>query len=83
MKFTAIPIFAAIAVIVGLLVSYFPPTQNAAGIWSLVTLVLAHFARDLTTSPDAVHSQPIPPSTPTASASPNPVASTGTGTPSV
>lgn len=36
-----------LAVAVGLLVSYFPPAQNAVSIWSLVSMAVGYGIRDL------------------------------------
>lgn len=44
-----IQVFSALAVIVGLAVSYLPPTQNAAAIWGLVGVFLGNAMRDIFT----------------------------------
>ncbi len=44
---TLLLLCSLIAVIVGLLVSYFPPAQNAVSIWSLVSMAVGYGIRDL------------------------------------
>ena len=44
---TLLLVSALIAVIVGLVVSYVPPTQNAVAIWSLVSMFMGYGIRDL------------------------------------
>ncbi len=46
-KATAVQVFSALAVLVGLVVSYFPPAQNAMALWSLVSMFLGYAVRDL------------------------------------
>jgi hypothetical protein len=46
-KKTAVQVFSVAAIIVGLLVSYFPPTANAAAIWGLVGSFFGYAVRDL------------------------------------
>jgi len=50
-----------LAIFVGLLVSYFPPAQNAVSIWSLVSMAVGYGIRDL-----FVVDQAAPPTTPRA-----------------
>ncbi|MBB3213407.1 hypothetical protein FHW67_002699 [Herbaspirillum sp. Sphag1AN] len=38
---------AIVAVVAGLLVSYFPPPQNAVAIWSMVSMFIGYGIRDL------------------------------------
>jgi hypothetical protein len=47
MKLSAIQIFVVLAVVVGLIVSYFPPAQNAVAIWMLISNFLSFVIRDL------------------------------------
>ena len=47
MKLSAMQIFVVLAIAVGLLVSYFPPTQNAVAIWMLISNFLSFMIRDL------------------------------------
>ena len=44
---TLLLLCSLVAVIVGLLVSYFPPAQNAVSIWSLVSMAVGYGIRDL------------------------------------
>ena len=44
---TLLLIASILAIVAGLLVSYFPPTQNAVAIWSLVNLCVGYGIRDL------------------------------------
>jgi multisubunit Na+/H+ antiporter MnhE subunit len=44
---TLLFVSAFAAIIVGLLVSYFPPTQNAVAIWSLVAVFFGYAIKDL------------------------------------
>lgn len=53
-----------LAIAAGLLVSYFPPTQNAVAIWSLVNLCVGYGIRDLFIKDDA------PPAAPSATVAP-------------
>jgi hypothetical protein len=46
-KLSAIQIFVVLAVVVGLLVSYYPPAQNAVAIWLLISNFLSFVIRDL------------------------------------
>ena len=57
-------VVALLAVVVGVLVSYFPPPQNAVAIWSMVNLVVGYGIRDLFVA-DAPAAQPpvAPPAT--------------------
>jgi hypothetical protein len=48
---TAAQFFAILAIIAGALVSYFPPTDNAVAIWSLVSGFLGYGVRDLFDKP--------------------------------
>ena len=44
-----IQVFSALAVLVGLAVSYFPPSHNAEAIWGIVGLFLGNAMRDIFT----------------------------------
>ena len=44
---TILVIASILAVTAGLLVSYFPPAQNATAIWSAVSLFIGYGIRDL------------------------------------
>jgi len=46
-KPSAVQTFVLIAIVVGGVVSYFPPEQNAVQIWSLVSGFLGYAIRDL------------------------------------
>lgn len=46
-KQLAAQVFTVLAVVVGLIVSYYPPTQNAEAIWGLVGTFLGFAMRDL------------------------------------
>ena len=57
-----------LAIFVGLLVSYFPPAQNAVSIWSLVSMAVGYGIRDLFVADQAAApgpqtaEPPVPPS---------------------
>ena len=46
-KATAIQVFSVLAVLVGLIVSYAPPPQNATAIWAIITMFMGYAIRDL------------------------------------
>ncbi len=46
-KPTAVQFFTLVAIIVGGLVSYFPPPSNAVAIWAIVSMFLGYAIRDL------------------------------------
>ena len=56
---TLLFIACLLAIAVGLLVSYFPPAQNAVSIWSLVSMAVGYGIRDLFVSDQAA--PPVPP----------------------
>ena len=43
----AVQVFSVLAVLVGLVVSYFPPAQNGMALWALVSMFLGYAVRDL------------------------------------
>ncbi len=62
-KDIAVQLFAILAVLVGLLVSYHPPPVNATEIWALVSFFLGVAIRELfgiTPTPPAVTPSPAP-----------------------
>lgn len=61
MKINSAQVFASVAVLVGLVVSYYPPAENGAGIWMLVGAFVNHAMAQLFKDPPDG-----PPSTPTA-----------------
>jgi hypothetical protein len=46
-KPTAVQFFTLVAIVVGGLVSYFPPPSNAVAIWAIVSMFLGYAIRDL------------------------------------
>ncbi len=46
-KKEAVQVFSVLAVLVGMIVSYLPPTTNAAAIFGIVTMFLGYAIRDL------------------------------------
>ena len=61
------------AIIVGLLVSYFPPAQNAVSIWSLVSMAAGYGIRDLFVGDAVAAPGPAPDPTPAPAAPVPPV----------
>ncbi len=58
-KPTAVQFFTMVAIIVGGLVSYFPPPSNAVAIWAIVSMFLGYAIRDLFGN----RAPPVPPPT--------------------
>jgi hypothetical protein len=52
-KQTAIQVFAVLAILVGLLVSYTAPVANSGAIWGMVQMFLGYAIRDLFTQDEA------------------------------
>lgn len=67
---TLLFVAALLAIVVGLLVSYMPPKENAVAIWSLVSIFFGYAIKDLfmpatDTQPAAPDPTPVPPVPPT------------------
>jgi len=63
---SAVQFFTLIAIIVGGLVSYFPPPSNAVAIWAIVSMFLGYAIRDLF----GAKTPPAPPPAPTVPSAP-------------
>jgi hypothetical protein len=46
-KIKAVQLFSLIAIAVGVVISYFPPTHNSEAIWALISGFLGYASRDL------------------------------------
>lgn len=60
-KISAVQIFAVMAILVGLLVSYVPPTENGPAIWGLVGTFIGFCMKDLFAAKSTVGTPPNAP----------------------